>query len=71
MLLAKNVTLLIMDLPNWPAEILMPFFEFLGKFSGSLVIDPNNILIVLIPILEKCWPTKSLMPFLSSSDNFL
>ena len=39
--------------------------------DGSWVIDPNNILNVLIHNLKTAWPTKISMPFLSSLENLL
>ena len=41
----------------------------LGRPSGSWVIDPNNILTVLIHNLKTAWPTKISMSFLSSLNN--
>ena len=43
----------------------------LGRPSGSWVIDPNNILTVLIHNLKTAWPTKISMPFLSFLGNLL
>ena len=39
--------------------------------SSSWVIDPSNILTVLIHNLKIAWPTKIQMSFLSSLNNLL
>ena len=39
--------------------------------SGSWVIEPKNILTVLIYNLKSDWPTKISIPFLSSLNNLL
>ena len=46
-------------------------YQNLGWPSGSWVIDPNNILTILIHNLKSVWPTKISMSFLSSLNNLL
>ena len=43
----------------------------LNRSNGSLVIDQNILLTVLIHNLQTGWPTKISMPFLSFLDNLL
>ena len=45
-------------------------FNF-GLARVELLIDPDNILTVLIHNLQTAWRTKISMPFLSSLDNLL
>ena len=53
---------------NWETQKWLKYF---GRSSGSLVIDRNNMLNILINNLKSAEPTEIVMLLLSFSDNFL
>ena len=78
-LFENNIMHLIVNCPR-NSKIASKFLNFetvnrLGLLKsrpgGSWVIDPHNILNVLIHNLKTAWSTKISMPFLSSLDNLL
>ena len=52
-------------------ELKKKKYQNLSRQSSSWVIDPNNILNVLMHNFKIAWPTRISMPLLSFLDNLL